>query len=628
MAVQAICINTTSQCGSGSPLPPCVGNCGGGSGGDCECWVPWDIENGYSVGDVVIYNDQLYIANGDIPPGTPFTIGTTGATWRAISVGTTTIVPFDPTRSYSQWEAVSYDGKLYVANTALLPGPFNPVDWTEISSDGVISTSNTNAIQLTGNGTALDPLIATLLLDGLAGDNLLQITPAGLYLNPADIPGSETVVNLNYGVTWWVDTVTGDDLDGDGRMTSPYKTVTRAMITAGEGDLILVMPGTYPGEDLIWKSNVLVQGYGAQDSALTVLEGQFSVGTGITRARAKDIGLRGTVAGLPTLIFEGSAGRAVFDNVSISHADANTFETVRFTGNNTNWYVFRDGGISHNVTIDDPAQANAMTLYIEGGAEKTGVSVSADNASVYISDRVETGIINHNAGTLVLRDIKTIMQLNSAANVPGLLVVQASSAIENNQFTNVFSKTGDAPFWFNGFARNPNYDGTPLPGTQILVELAQDINGQIEPENYVATTPALTDHLKGIDTKLGDIALGKTVNVDFAVDFGDQWVAGGIAISHVLREETSFPVADSTNVLFGSSDPIDGVIRVVVDPADGSPNYDLIVAEVDAGTLVTITGAAATLQAGDVILFITDNSATFTYATLTITGERVVSYVP
>lgn len=621
MALQPICINTTSQCGSGSPLPPCVGNCGG-SGGDCECWVPWDIESAYSVNDVVIYNDQLYIANGDIPPGTPFTIGTTGATWRAISVGTTTIVPFDDTRSYSQYEAVSYDGKLYVANTALLPGPFNPVDWTEISSDGVISTQDTDAIQMTGNGTALDPLIATLLLDG-AANNLLQITTDGLYLDPADIPSSETVVDISNGVTWWVDAVTGDDTTGDGLMTSPFATVTHAMGAASSGDVINVMPGTYTGENVVWKSNVMVQGYATQDSALTILQGDFLVGTGITRARAKDLQLRGTGVN-PTLVFNASAGRHYFDNVTISNTGS--VESVRFTGNNQRWYVFRAGSINNALIIDDPAQANAIDVYIESGAEAPDLTISADNATVYLTDRIAIGDISHNAGKLYLRGVGTIASLTSAADLPGALVVQASSLRQPDGTFGSFTKTGNASFWFNAFSRDPLADESAFGGTKNLIELASDIHGQINPVNYINATPALTDHLVGIDNKLGDIALGKTVAIDFGLDFGSQWLAGEVAISHVLRDVTTFEVPDPTTVVFKSSDPIDGVIRVVVSPFDGSPSYDLITVEIVNGLIDNLSGVVATLAVNDTLLFITDNAATFSYAALTVTGYRVIDY--
>lgn len=621
MALQPICINATSQCGSGSPLPPCVGNCGGGSGGDCNCWTPWDIESGYSAGDVVIYNDQLYTANADIPPGTPFVIGTTGQTWRAISVGVTTIPPFADDRAYTQYEAVSYDGKLYTANTSLLPGPFNPVDWTEISSDGVISTENSESVALSGNGTALDPLIAELIL--ASGDNLLEVTPDGLYLDPANIPASETIVDTSEGVTWYVDAVKGVDTN-TGLLTSPFRTVTHAMVQASGGDLIKVFPGTYPNENVIWKNNVLIEGYAAQDSSITILQGQFSVGLGITRARAKDIQLRGNVAGVPTLTFNGSDGRHYFDNVTINHTGA--VDTVRFTGNNQRWYVFRGGSIAGNVDITNPAQANAITVYIENGAEATDIEMTPDNVSVYVTNRIALGEITHAGGQLYIQNVKSIESLISSADLPGALVVSSSSMLQTNGAFGTLDKTGDAPFWFNAFARDPDADESGFTGLKTLIEIADDIDAQHFPVNYSSDTRSVADHLVGIDNALANIALGKTVAVDFGVDFGDQWVTGEVAISHVLRVETSFELPDVSSVVFSSSDPLNGIVRVVVVPFDGSPNYDLITVDIQLGIIANLSGVAATLAVNDTLLFVTDNPATFSYAALTITGYRVIDY--
>ena len=50
----------------------------------------WDLATKYRAGDLVVYTSKVYVANDIVPANTPFTIGTTGATW-ALAVSDTVI---------------------------------------------------------------------------------------------------------------------------------------------------------------------------------------------------------------------------------------------------------------------------------------------------------------------------------------------------------------------------------------------------------------------------------------------------------------------------------------------------------------------------------------------------------
>lgn len=49
----------------------------------------WTLTGVYEAGDIVLYNNTLFQANGNIPTNTAFTTGTTGATWKALGANNT-----------------------------------------------------------------------------------------------------------------------------------------------------------------------------------------------------------------------------------------------------------------------------------------------------------------------------------------------------------------------------------------------------------------------------------------------------------------------------------------------------------------------------------------------------------
>lgn len=81
---------------------------------------PWVQNRTYSVKNMVQYQGLLYSPNAPIPAGTPFTIGSTGATWREVSP--TAFQPFDPNAAYSKDTIISYQGGFYAANEDIPAG--------------------------------------------------------------------------------------------------------------------------------------------------------------------------------------------------------------------------------------------------------------------------------------------------------------------------------------------------------------------------------------------------------------------------------------------------------------------------------------------------------------------------
>lgn len=104
-----------------------------GDGGDAAI-TEFDELFSYSKDDVILYQGSFYEANDDIPAGTPFTLGTTGATWRAMVEGNG-IYDFDPTKSYKQFDTVYHNGNIQRAVVDVPAGTgFIDSEWQIISS--------------------------------------------------------------------------------------------------------------------------------------------------------------------------------------------------------------------------------------------------------------------------------------------------------------------------------------------------------------------------------------------------------------------------------------------------------------------------------------------------------------
>nr|DAF77164.1 MAG TPA: hypothetical protein [Caudoviricetes sp.] len=221
-------------------VPGCA-NIPGGE--DCQCWPEWSADNAYTFGDVVQQGGVLYYATRDIPPGTPFI----AADWALYRPGATAIPPHNENSSYLQYQPVSYNDKLYTARTDLPPGPFDPANWQEISVEGLVEIADSSTIDFTGTGAAGDPVTATVKFDP-DPDNLLSATANGLILTVDDIPFPDpSQILISENVTLRVDVVTGDDATADGTLQRPFATITAAVAASNAGDVILVYPGSYAG---------------------------------------------------------------------------------------------------------------------------------------------------------------------------------------------------------------------------------------------------------------------------------------------------------------------------------------------------------------------------------------------
>lgn len=90
----------------------------------------WQASNSYLKDDVVIRNGVYYAANANIAAGTPFTVGTAGATWRVVNPTRTRIMDYNPAAVYRKDEVVASSGLIYRARGDVpAAAPFDATNW-------------------------------------------------------------------------------------------------------------------------------------------------------------------------------------------------------------------------------------------------------------------------------------------------------------------------------------------------------------------------------------------------------------------------------------------------------------------------------------------------------------------
>lgn len=334
-------------------LPGGVPGCANIPGGeDCQCWPEWTADNAYTFGDVVQQGGVLYYATRDIPPGTAFL----AADWAFYRPGATAVPPHNENSTYLQYQPVVYNDKLYTARTDLPPGPFDPANWQEISVEGLIEVVDSETIDFSGTGAAGDPVSADVKLDP-DPENLITATANGLILTADQIPFPDpSQILISEEVTLRVDYVTGNDATADGTLALPYATIAAAVGASGNGDKIEIYPGSYTGsfapktgttitarEDVIFTGNITI---GAGVSGVLV-SGLIVDGDIIVSAAAGNVEFRNVTVNDVT-VTGNNTNWFLFDDVNVSG-------DVTITGPGVASYIFTGGRGETNFSIDAPA---------------------------------------------------------------------------------------------------------------------------------------------------------------------------------------------------------------------------------------------------------------------------------
>lgn len=204
-------------------------------------------------------------------------------------------------------------------------------------------------------------------LNGAAGPDA-----SNAFATMADVHGWDNNVLAN---VIWV-TKGGHDTTGDGTITKPFLTITKAAVEdAGAGNVILVLPGTYAETiDVTDKVHVV----GLEEDSVFV----------ITSADARGVIQVGAVTG-------GAKG-VIFERITVANS-SNTVGAcaleVLDTYNNIGGVKFMDGILSNSGT------ANGKALIVNAGAANT-LYLDVAGRNQFVAGDVE---LNHPAGAGVAK---------------------------------------------------------------------------------------------------------------------------------------------------------------------------------------------------------------------------------
>lgn len=114
----------------------------------------YDPAFSWDKGSIVIYQDDFFEANENIPAGLPFAIGVSGQTWRRLSDSAVTrIDDHDPAKSYDMHEPIHLNGRILRSKAAIPPGPFVATEWESVTGP-VLSVNRTSLPTVAHNAAA------------------------------------------------------------------------------------------------------------------------------------------------------------------------------------------------------------------------------------------------------------------------------------------------------------------------------------------------------------------------------------------------------------------------------------------------------------------------------------------
>lgn len=469
-----------------------------------------------------------------------------------------------------------------------------------------VTTQDSDSIHLTGQGTAVSPLIAEAIIDPNPA-NRLSVTENGLL-----VEGS----NIATGRVLWVDKANGDDAN-TGNFGDAFATINAALAVAVPATVIKVFPNTYV-EDLdfssVSKQNILIEGFGVVDGSVVEIQGHVTIGGDHTRSKFHNVTIEGTINGVPTVrIQDCTGGRLKWDAVSISHAGGSEETAIEWVGNNERWYEFVNCGITGKVRAEDPNQISPVTIKLLNLFDTINEVVVDSDQVLFIVSALVIGKITHKAGNLKVENISYFntseaVAIESTANT-GSLILKDVSVIDETGNHVTLVKSGNCPYAFINVARR-FLVGQVISGTSLIENLAADINASYVPQVYVTDSPSVADHLKGIDKLL-------TTDAEFLVNFTGGWVDQENLLTYPVKNPFILPenLAESLYIVDFTT-VFNGEIEVY-------HNADLIGEIQFSGNSVTAVVTETLFEAGSVLKLIAVGNSTFNHVAINISAIKV-----
>lgn len=287
--------------------------------------------------------------------------------------------------------------------------------------------------------------------------------------------------------------VSGDDTNGDGSASYPYKTISQAITQSSTGSSILVYPGSYNEDLTISVSGVEIKSV----SGNVIVGGAFT--TSVDDVIIDGIDFAVISSSTPSITI-GANSNIVFYNSSMDSSTTISLKGKVGTGIGFNFCEILGSVIMNSTSSNDVVFRDSY-----------GFSTSISAGSLVVTGASSIQAIAHTGGTLYLNDVMGIVKdsnnnsiVSSAASATGnYLSITNSTLLQNDLSYGALSITGGVSYLVDNTIFDPT---TILPSSgRTYGALSKDIGVQ---GTFTNITPGenIQTALQAIDSKLGTIS--------------------------------------------------------------------------------------------------------------------------
>lgn len=285
----------------------------------------------------------------------------------------------------------------------------------------------------------------------------------------------------------------GDDTNGDGSASFPYKTVSKALNKASSGTVVLVFPGSYNEDISVVTSDVVIKSM----SGNVTIGGAFTTSSDNVTVSGIDFAVINSSRPSVTI---GANSNIVFKNCSM---DAST--TVSLSGKVGTGVSFIASEIFGSLTMNSTS-TNPVVL-----RDSYGFGLTMTAGTLVITSARSIRAVNHTGGSLYLNDVMEIVKnadgysivSSAVTNDANFLHISNTTLLQSDKTYGGISITGGTSYLVDDVVFDP---ATTLPETgRIYGTLSKDIGVQGTFTNFVPGANVQTA-LSAIDAKLGSIS--------------------------------------------------------------------------------------------------------------------------
>ena len=320
--------------------------------------------------------------------------------------------------------------------------------------------------------------IYTEYLRSESGSNTMQITGVSTINGAVYPPTSATVVPFSYNI--YVSNISGSDTTGDGKISNPYQTITKAITVAttiAETNQVIInlACGTYTENLNITRDNLYIVGGSTSLSTATVINGSITVDT----------------TGSSQLILVGGLSSVYFTNFIYNNANPKNqsyviTDCLIVPGTGTSGVVFTDTSVGGNgdITIQNSliymSDTTAVTIS-NGRITMINSQITNNpglaNATVSLITTSGTGGINLFGCSLIQGSTSSTVQplINMTNNASTGAPMLINSCIL--QYTSATADTGTGAKCCIRFSNSAAISGVSVINNLLICEGARNTNG-------------------------------------------------------------------------------------------------------------------------------------------------------